>query len=220
MGKITDSLKREVGKNTGKAISNMLFGDSHSTPYRRVESNERMAIRQAEAESKARARREESKLRIWQAKEDEKARRRAEFNSLDAAVLKAIEDLNTQPFPQTEREFVEFMSKLSVQLNATPYNLSKEEGPYHNKFLYALIEKYNQGIFMFQTISPVSPNIPIYQNILKDKKRKVRWEKVKAFMRNHWIITGIIVFFAALTALYLLAGVANLIQGIWYYIRP
>lgn len=36
MGSFWNSLEREVGKNTGKAISNLVFGDAHSTPYRRV----------------------------------------------------------------------------------------------------------------------------------------------------------------------------------------
>lgn len=38
MGKASDAFSREVGKNAGKAFSNFLFGDSHSTPYRRVHS--------------------------------------------------------------------------------------------------------------------------------------------------------------------------------------
>lgn len=36
MGRFWNSLEREVGKNTGKAISNLVFGDAHSTPYRRT----------------------------------------------------------------------------------------------------------------------------------------------------------------------------------------
>ncbi|PIV50109.1 MAG: hypothetical protein COS19_05185, partial [Flavobacteriaceae bacterium CG02_land_8_20_14_3_00_34_13] len=38
MGIIENSFKRELGKNTGKMVSNMIFGDKHSTPYRRVHS--------------------------------------------------------------------------------------------------------------------------------------------------------------------------------------
>jgi len=36
MGIFDDSFKRELGKNSGKMVSNMIFGDNHSTPYRRV----------------------------------------------------------------------------------------------------------------------------------------------------------------------------------------
>ncbi|MCL5129432.1 hypothetical protein [Algibacter sp. L4_22] len=34
MGKGVDSFKRELGKNTGKWVSNKVFGDGHSTPHR------------------------------------------------------------------------------------------------------------------------------------------------------------------------------------------
>jgi len=36
MGIITKAFERELGKNAGKVLSNMVFGDKHSTPYRRV----------------------------------------------------------------------------------------------------------------------------------------------------------------------------------------
>jgi len=36
MGTFEKSLTRELGKNTGKVLSNWVFGDQHSTPYRRV----------------------------------------------------------------------------------------------------------------------------------------------------------------------------------------
>lgn len=38
MGAASNAFSREIGKNAGKAVSNFLFGDSHSTPYRRVHS--------------------------------------------------------------------------------------------------------------------------------------------------------------------------------------
>ena len=35
----TNSIVREVGRNYGKAISNSLLGDKHSTPHRIVGNN-------------------------------------------------------------------------------------------------------------------------------------------------------------------------------------
>ena len=32
----TKSIVREIGRNVGKTVSNKLLGDTHSTPYRRV----------------------------------------------------------------------------------------------------------------------------------------------------------------------------------------
>ena len=191
MGKVTDSFKREIGKNTGKVISNMLFGDSHSTPYRRVYSRERLELQRADTESKAEARKERNKILKEKTKADSAKSRRGELNNLDAAVLSAIEKLNAQPIPDSAPELIEFMSKLAVQLQATPFNQIKGDGAIHNKFLYALVEKYTQGLFMLQTIAPSSPHIAYYEKALNQKKNAIKWAKIKYFSRNHPIIVGI-----------------------------
>ena len=50
MGSFSNSVKREVGKNTGKWLSNKLFGDGHSTPYRAV-ANKQNEARKKEREA-------------------------------------------------------------------------------------------------------------------------------------------------------------------------
>jgi len=44
------SFERELGKNTGKWVSNVIFGDGHSTPYRRVGSTQHREPRRTQAE--------------------------------------------------------------------------------------------------------------------------------------------------------------------------
>ena len=52
MGKFGDSLKRELGKNTGKFVSNKVFGDGHSTPHRvSVSQQKKNAKLEAQLES-------------------------------------------------------------------------------------------------------------------------------------------------------------------------
>ena len=44
MSKFGDAFKRQVGRDTGKFVSNLIFGDKHSTPVRvtmRQEKNKR-----------------------------------------------------------------------------------------------------------------------------------------------------------------------------------
>ena len=55
MGIIEDSFKKELGKNTGKFVSNLVFGDKHSTPYRRVRSSEAQEARAEAARIRAEA---------------------------------------------------------------------------------------------------------------------------------------------------------------------
>ena len=45
MGKLGNAFQREIGRNTGKFVSNLLFGDKHSTPYRRVDGGGSSSVR-------------------------------------------------------------------------------------------------------------------------------------------------------------------------------
>ena len=44
MGKFEDSFKRQVGRDTGKFVSNLIFGDKHSTPVRVSVRQEKMKL--------------------------------------------------------------------------------------------------------------------------------------------------------------------------------
>jgi hypothetical protein len=50
MGKFGNSFKREMGKNTGKFVRDLIFGDMHSTPYRRVGASQSHELRKEAAE--------------------------------------------------------------------------------------------------------------------------------------------------------------------------
>lgn len=105
MGHFWNSLEREVGKNTGKAISNLVFGDAHSTPYRRVvartsspptKSQRRInaeffeAQRQAELENQKRMIRLQE--RIIESEHNEKIAR--ERDALSRTVSKERQNMN------------------------------------------------------------------------------------------------------------------------------
>lgn len=81
MGKFRDSLRREVGKNTGKWVSNKVFGDGHSTPHRvRIQ---REKTKQSKIDAKAQ--REEIQARR------EIAELEAESKKSDAVRIKEME---------------------------------------------------------------------------------------------------------------------------------
>jgi hypothetical protein len=74
------ALKRELGKNTGKLISNKLFGDGHSTPYRlKIQRERQLQQEQKEAlKNERRIQREEAREYKLRQKEEERERRERE----------------------------------------------------------------------------------------------------------------------------------------------
>ena len=104
MGSFGNSLKRELGKNTGKFISNVVFGDMHSTPYRRVDARRQAArdarlaeveARRRVAEVKKEAKLEEARMRLKEAHERAELERKNQLYAVDGAVLRNIDILNS-----------------------------------------------------------------------------------------------------------------------------
>ena len=86
------SLGREIGKNSGKFVSNKVFGDGHSTPYRvkiqREKSKEQVKIKELEQEAElGRINLERKKLKQIEKKELEEKNSNKLQDLIDRAVL-------------------------------------------------------------------------------------------------------------------------------------
>lgn len=175
------SFGRELGKNTAKVVSNVLFGDSWSTPYRRVNRDvqrrheDRMRIKQEAAE------REERRLRIaeqHQIEEDNRARR-AELNMLNSAVLENVDKLMAISIPKTSHGLNELLGQLSIQMKSIKRHNDGEEGRIHNQYNEALYQKFSQCLFELRCINPNDPHIPVYGEILLEKEIELKRAEVK-----------------------------------------
>lgn len=173
MGIIEDSFKKELGKNTGKFVSNLVFGDKHSTPYRRVGSSEAQEARAEAARIRAEA---------AQAKADAIAREhevRAEIeeknhlNSLDAAVLANVDKVIAMPFSEDTNELAHQLSGLAIQLSTNSFSKENAEEKIRAKYTEAVFQKFDQGLQILLAKDPYNPNMDYLWNaFIKAKKKK------------------------------------------------
>lgn len=191
MGKIGDSFKREVGKNTGKFVSNLVFGDKHSTPYRRVDGGGSSSVRAEAAQARAEA------ARIQAAALEEKTRAEIEkqekddLNILDGAVLKNVDIVLQTPIPQDEAGLVNLMSIWSAQLSGSKWDYMSAEGKIRNQFPDALMEKYKQCTLVLKSLAPTHAMIQYYDNVLTEASNRREKAQKKVLMRRIWKIAGI-----------------------------
>ena len=171
MGRIEDALKREIGKNTGKAVSNFLFGDSHSTPYRRVDSERRAAI--AEKNAEARIAREG----------------KADLNNLNAAVLRNADIVLQTKIPNNEKELVDLLSMWSAQLETTKWRYATKEGRIHNQYSNALYGKYCQALIMLKGTFPNNLLVGYFQNSQDKAKRR----RILSMIFSIWGLHGALI---------------------------
>jgi len=188
MGIGTNALKREIGKNTGKWISNKVFGDGHSTPYRRVGNNQQSEYRKSRSEMLH----EQETVRI----QIENSRAQKEqLWLLDSAVLENIDKVAAYRISNEKEELLQQLSELSVQLKANKWRgtLNNEEAEVRNKFSDALFEKYKQCLRTLQAIAPDEPQLEHYE---KTRKRT----NLRKYIRTYpiWIGLGFLLIFVSL----------------------
>ena len=165
MGKTFDSFKREIGKNTGKAVSNFFFGDSHATPYRRVGSSEVHQARAEAQQTRAYTERERVRAQIEKQEQDD-------LNILDGAVLKNVDIVLQTPIPQDEAGLLNLMSIWAAQLVNANWNFDNKEGKIRSQYPDAVLEKFNQCLILMKHVAPTSPMAKHFEKVFKKAKKR------------------------------------------------
>lgn len=190
MGKIGDSFKREVGKNTGKFVSNLVFGDKHSTPYRRVDGGS-SGVRAEAAQARAEAARMQAAALEEKTRAEIEKQEKDDLNILDGAVLKNVDIVLQTPIPQNEGGLLNLMSIWAAQLSGSKWDYLSKEGIIRNQFPDALLEKYKQCTMVLKSIAPTQAMIQYYDNVLAEATNRRENAKRKKLWRKIWKIAGI-----------------------------
>ena len=173
MGRIGDAFQREIGKNTGKLVSNLVFGDKHSTPYRRVGSAIKNEIQKSKQEA------------------EQKRQEKEDLNLLDEAVLDNTDVVLQTVIPQEEKPLLELMSVWGAQLATCKWEFDTKEGEIRSQYPDAVLEKFKQCMLMMRTIAPTNPMANYYEEILQKATKRRKRAKTKE-LRMWLIFIGII----------------------------
>lgn len=171
------SFKRELGKNTGKWVSNVVFGDRHSTPYRRVDSNNNKESKQSNAELKY-------KLQQEKLNTEESLRLKEQLNILDSEITKKIDSLAKLRIPNDKEELLHILSELSAQVESNYWQEegNNEEARIRNRYSNALLDKYKQCVLRLASIDSNNPQLDYFENTIVNFRRKKFWKNVLWFI--------------------------------------
>lgn len=197
------SFEKEIGKNTGKWVSNVIFGDGHATPYRRAESRHQQRINQKIVN-------EENlhSQRIAQIKLDNKLKSKEQLLIIDRAVLENVDKVSSIRIPNSSEEILDFLSELSAQQRTSKWNKNSDEGKIRNKYNEAILEKSLQTILKLKTIDSGNSKLEYYEKLVANYKRN---KYIKKFQ------TAIIVA----SVLLLIALLVIIEEGLfWYFSIP
>lgn len=181
-----DSLKRQVGRDAGKVVSNFVFGDSHSTPHRNTNSGKRESNNEFNLE----------KLKIQT--EDVKQK---DLYLLDNAVINAVDQVIAREIPNDEIGIIKILQELEIQLKINKWlPIHKGEvAKIRNKFPDAVLIKYEQCVYELKYLECNAERLNLATKVLS-KYRKVQ------FLSKYKLYLLIIVFIFSLTIIGLIGG--------------
>lgn len=161
-----NSLKGQVGRDTGRAISNKVFGNRHATKYQRVDAQNTRANLKAQRDYELeilQQERENERLRI----EEEKKRR----NNLK--LEKEIVNIISIKVPQKKEDLMGALNELSIMISANPWKgILEPENKSSNHYTDVVLKKYEQCLFSLKTKFPKEREIIYYENQYKKLKKE------------------------------------------------
>ena len=166
------SFERELGKNTGKWVSNVIFGDGHATPYRRAESRRQQKINQQRIQED-----NFHQQRLTQIRLEDKIRQKEQLLVIDTAVLQNVDSLSSIKIPNNLEQVVDLLSELTIQIKTNKWHYNTEEGKIRNKYNEALLEKYNQAFIRLKSIDSNHSQLEYFEKNIKSFKKKRFFKK-------------------------------------------
>ncbi len=186
MSKMYDSLKRQVGRDAGKVVSNFVFGDSHSTPHRNTNSQSRGNVNEIN----------QKRLEIQQ--QDLKQK---DLYLLDGAVINAVNQIIAIDIPSNEKEITKILQELEIQLKVNKWlSIHKgETAKIRNKFPDAVLTKYEQCVYELKYSDCNEDRLMLATKTLS-KYKKIR------FIYKHKLFLAIFAFLVLFVIVGLNAG--------------
>ena len=155
---------------------NVIFGDRHSTPYRRVGSTQyREPRRRTQAELKY-------EIESQRIEAENKRLEKEQKLLIDSAVLQNIDTLSSIKVSNNSEQIVDLLLELSIQVKTNKWHESDEEGKIRNNYNEALLEKYNQALIRLKSIDPNNSQIEYFEKNIKSFKRKRFLKKNQSFL--------------------------------------
>jgi len=181
MGVFDNAFKRELGKNTAKTVSNIVFGDKWSTPYRRTdaarEKRAEAAMEHAEAQKirqQAEADRIQSQIELQHS---------SYLNAVDNAVIQNIDQVIALQFDDSNpAHLCHQLQGLIVQLKVNSLSEKTDEEKIRAKYTKAVLEKSQQGLEILEAIDPLNKQIPYFDRKIYEAEHSLDKERFKKYL--------------------------------------
>lgn len=179
MGTGTNWFKRELGKNTGKFVSNKIFGDKWATPHKVIIAKENAKIEKQNSQDSIKT--EFKKLEI--------ETMRTEIQQIGSLNEKK-EFILTKTFSNDKDEIFDFGNYLITEIKSTGWS-DKNENSHFNSFSDVCLNKLSQCKIKLDSLGATFESAH-FENEMKRLRNKKLFQKYYKYAGM--VVLGIILF--------------------------
>ncbi|WP_291123097.1 hypothetical protein, partial [Flavobacterium sp. UBA6046] len=157
-----NSLKGQVGRDTGRRISNSIFGNKHAIKYQRVDADNsdnvkrNLKIQRDNELEILEQERENKRLKL----EDKRKYKKLEYEDQknrkdDLEHEKNITQIISTKVPQKKEDLIDVLNELSMMISANPWKSALEDdNKISNSYSDAALKKYEQCLYVLKNRFP------------------------------------------------------------------
>ena len=190
------SLKGQLGRDTGRLISNKIYGNRHATKYQRVDDSKTIAKNlKLEQEYELELLEKEKNIEIDFLKQKEEIKNIQDKKTFVDQNLKEIIGMKV---PDSKDRIIENLHSLSIEITSNKWKDSEDEiNKISNVYTDALFKKYEQHLVTLKSKFPSAVEIQYFE------KQSKAFQKQAFFQKYKLIFIGIILAIIAGVGMFL-----------------
>ena len=190
------SLKGQLGRDTGRLISNKVYGNRHVTKYQRVDNSKTIAKNlklEKKYELELLEQEKNSEINFLKKKEEIK-----DFQDKKVFVDQNLKKIIGMKVPNSKDGIIDNLHSLSVEITSNKWKDSEDEiNKISNVYTDALFKKYEQHLVTLKSKFPSAVEIQYFE------KQSKAFQKQAFFQKYKLIFIGIILAIIAGVGMFL-----------------
>ena len=182
------SLKGQLGRDTGRLISNKVYGNRHASKYQRVNSSDNISKNlklEKKYELELLEKERENNLEVLNRNQE-----LFEINEKTTFVNQNLKKITSMKVPSSKEAIIDNLHSLSVEITSNKWKDTDDEiNKISNVYTEALFKKYEQHLFTLKNKFPTAIEIQYFEKQNKSFQKHVFFQKYKlAFIAIPFII--------------------------------
>ena len=182
------SLKGQLGRDTGRLISNKVYGNRHASKYQRVNSSDNISKNlklEKKYELELLEKERENNLEVLNRNQE-----LFEINEKTTFVNQNLKKITSMKVPSSKEAIIDNLHSLSVEITSNKWKDTDDEiNKISNVYTEALFKKYEQHLFTLKNKFPTAIEIQYFEKQNKSFQKQVFFQKYKlAFIAIPFII--------------------------------